>query len=67
MKLLERLEMAQYRMEELLSLLHESSSTIRVSMERPDTKTVEMAMVGNVCLSSFMLPFYNIIYTIETV
>lgn len=67
MEWLERVEMTQYWMEKTLSRLEESCHTIRAAVERTDTRTVEMAMLGKVCVSFFMLSFYTIVYAVETV
>lgn len=55
MERLERFENKVDRVEERLSLVKESYMTIRAVVEKTDAKADEMAKLGNVWLSRFML------------
>lgn len=53
-------------MEKRHSLLEESYSSIKATLERSDTMTVEKAQFGKVWLSHFMFSFYEIVMQHKT-
>lgn len=61
MEQLERVTNIVDRIEESLNLLEESYATIGAIVKITNTRTVEMAKLGNICLSLFMLSIYNVV------
>lgn len=57
LKPMERVEDKMDRMEERLGLLEKSCYAIRATVEKTDTRTIELMKFGKVCLSYFVLPF----------
>lgn len=67
MECLKRVENKLNSVEERLSLPEDSCFTLRAIIERTGAKTVEMAKLGKVCLSNFMLSVYKIGFAIENI